>query len=643
MRALPTSLKTAQQTTKAKVLAKIVLTSGSTTYTYTKTRILDIEETEDGPLQRLEVTLNNSDGTLTNLDLRGYEGVLSSGATTSCGDEYDACAPMVVTAQRFNSDPKRLECTLYLVGSANLMQMDQASELYEPDTDNTDSVKDIIDAIAGATLTCFDHCTAYTTVWEVGYDALADTYQPKDAFRVYVGNNRLSRINQLLDYTKNVAVFKADGKLHIFQPTTSGSSYDYQYSLEDLDIPHPFFAKALRNTLVIPNYVKVESRTGDDPSYSGTATDATSNALLAKNQYKQTYLASNAQATSIAEAILAKAQMWCEAGSASVPMNVGAEVYDYVKVTDEREDDYRIGNIGKLVRHFNLRKNEWRMTFTFGNWQNVRKVLESLNITADDLENYFSRLYVKDLYAENIYLDDIIDGPDTYQRVLSVALNASGMVLLDQVVEGTYGRVKSTSLSAGHLVLLDQVVEGTYGLTLATDISAGHILLSKTVKDGKWHEESGVVIDATYGIALYGGQGINAFRTFATQADYQAGTPVQVYIGTDGKLYAGGGKVSLDSNGILIDNSDDYTNRFRLQYGENTAEIFFLGLTLGLYVPSNCYIGFWVGALPLIYLDGDAFYPADTGTMTIGKSTKQFYGGYFSDRLKIPVGNNMYD
>jgi len=640
MRALPDSLTTAQQTTYVKALAKIVLTSGSTTYTYTKTRILDIEEAEDGPLQELEITLDNRDGTLTSLDLRGYQGVLSFGATTSRGDEYDACAPMVVTSQQFNSDPKRLECTLYLVGRANLMQKDEASEAYQPDTDNTDSVKDIIDAIAGATLDCFDHCTAYTTIWEVGYDDLADTYQPKDAFRVYVSNNRLTKINQLLDYTKNVAVFKADGKLHIFKPTTSGSSYDYQYSLEDIDIPHPFFAKALRNTLVIPNYVKVESREDDTDQYSGTATDATSYALLPKSQFKQTYLSSNDQAEDIAEAILVKAQMWCEAGSASVPMNVGAEVYDYVKVTDEREDDYRVGNIGRLIRHYNLRKNEWRMTFTFGNWQNVRKVLESWNITANDIENYFSRLYVKDLYAENIYLDDVIDGPDTYQRVKSVALNASGMILLDQVVEGTYGRVKSASLSAAGLVLLDQVVEGTYGLTLATDISAGHILLSKTVKDGEWYDESGVEIDATTGINIYGAN--NALTTRATKTG-----PIQCYVGSDGAIYAGAGGVRLDIDGIHLNLATWY-------YGDTAYGVIATTPTGGFQISSVGGVDLLLqpnsgGDLVLYPIDKDVilrnadFLPYIDDAYDLGSAAKQFAKGYFASRLKIPVGTDMYD
>ena len=456
MRALPTTLVKAQQSTSVKALTKLVLTSGSTTYTYTKENILDYKKTEDGPLQSLEITLNNADQSLTDIDFRAYEGVLSNGAVTTRGEEYSACAPMTVISQQFNSDPKKLECTLYLEGICNLMQSDQACETYQPDSDNTDSIRDLIDAIAGATLDAFSHCTEYTTVWEYGYDDLADTYQPKDDFRVYVGNNRLSKINQLLDLTKNVMVPKADGKLHIFKPVTSGSSYDYQYSLEDSDIPHPFFAKALRNTLVIPNYVQVHSRCDDDPIYTGTATDATSFALLRKYAFKEARLDSNDQAESIAEAILVKAQMWCEAGAVDVPMNVGAEVYDYVKVTDEREDDYRIGNIGKLVRHFNLRKNEWRLSFTFGNWQNARKALGELGITADDLENSFSRLRVGDLYAEHILADNIdlvwidSDGnidlsqigdtldnlPDgeTYARTRSLHLDASGVYLQEDTL-----------------------------------------------------------------------------------------------------------------------------------------------------------------------------------------------------------------
>jgi hypothetical protein len=45
-------------------------------------------------------------------------------------------------------------------------------------------------------------------------------------------------------------------------------------------------------------------------------------------------------------------------------MNVGAEVHDYVKVTDNVEGDNRVGNIGYLTREFEAGK--FNFTFGFG-------------------------------------------------------------------------------------------------------------------------------------------------------------------------------------------------------------------------------------------------------------------------------------
>ena len=287
MRTLSSTLESAQQAGAINALAKLVLTHNSTTYTYTKTRILDIKETGDGSLQSLVIVLDNSDGVLTDIDLKGYKGVLSYGANTVAGEEYSALAPMWVLAQEFDSDPNKLTCTLSLFGICNLMSQDEASEAYQPlieksgtatettadrlidttknqfveddvdkvvfnTTDNTTavitsyisesaveldtdimasgedyeiyeedtgrSVKTLVDAIAGATLDCFSLCKAYEVVWDDGYDTLADTYKPKDAFRIYVGNNRNSAIDRLLAYTLNVKVAKADGKIHILKP-----------------------------------------------------------------------------------------------------------------------------------------------------------------------------------------------------------------------------------------------------------------------------------------------------------------------------------------------------------------------------------------------------------------------------------------
>lgn len=72
-------------------------------------------------------------------------------------------------------------------------------------------------------------------------------------------------------------------------------------------------------------------------------------------------------------------------------------------------------------------------------------------------------------------LDDITNGT-TYKRVKSAAIDANGMVLLDQAIEGTYGKVKAAAIDANGMVLLDQIIDGTtYKKVASTEISAGHL------------------------------------------------------------------------------------------------------------------------------------------------------------------------
>jgi hypothetical protein len=49
-------------------------------------------------------------------------------------------------------------------------------------------------------------------------------------------------------------------------------------------------------------------------------------------------------------------------------------------------------------------------------------------------------------------LDDVANGT-TYKRVKSAAIDANGMILLDQVIDGTYSKVLSTQISAGKIYL----------------------------------------------------------------------------------------------------------------------------------------------------------------------------------------------
>jgi hypothetical protein len=119
---------------------------------------------------------------------------------------------------------------------------------------------------------------------------------------------------------------------------------------------------------------------------------------------------------------------------------------------------------------------------------------------------------------------------------------------------------------------------------LSTQIQAGNLkLTSATVKDGEWYSESGVIIDATTGVSIYGGH--IGYRTFATIGAYNTWKSlgnqdslvgVQCYIGTDGKISAGAGTVYLDSTGLTIDTST-YTSNFKLTWNWITTNIYFDG------------------------------------------------------------------
>jgi len=94
------------------------------------------------------------------------------------------------------------------------------------------------------------------------------------------------------------------------------------------------FAKVTRQRLLTPNYIVVQSDPDDDDSYSGSAeaTESSDITDMEKREHYWLFLTSNAQATSLAKAILQSYQLQAQDGSASMPLHVGLEVYDYVNV-----------------------------------------------------------------------------------------------------------------------------------------------------------------------------------------------------------------------------------------------------------------------------------------------------------------------
>ncbi len=420
MRALSATLLANQKSMGLSIVKSVLTFPGEDTKTYEADRILDIVHPEQPWRQAAEVLLDNSDGEFTDLDLRGYQSVLSYGYHDVVeGDEYSAAAPLKVMSSQTHDLEGLLVCSLSMAGLVNRLSQDRASAAYTQDASNTDTVKDLIDAIMGSTLAPFTHCTAYTVTYDLE-DALIDAFQPKDAFGFTKNQSRQAIVKRLLAYTHCVLRFEADGNPHVFkvrrtedsstwagstayslgdivEPTTpnyyyyvctsAGNSggtepatwsttiggtvsdgtvtwtvaYHYEYTLTEGD--HQFFSKAYRRRLVIPNYIQVDSFAQSGDGYSGYAEDTDSSDRMEVRRFRELKVTGNAQAADIAAAMLSKYQIDAEKGSGKIPMNVGAEVYDFSHMVSSRASDRRQGNIGYLNRHWKAGMEDEDPTF----------------------------------------------------------------------------------------------------------------------------------------------------------------------------------------------------------------------------------------------------------------------------------------
>ncbi len=423
MRSLSGTLTTAQENMAGAAIWKIVLTrSGQTTRTYgvdTTDRCLSIRHTEEPFSQTAQVMIGNMDSNLTGLDLEGYKGVISKGYNTSAGDEYSAYSPLYVMSQQMDSWEGGLVALLSLGGIFNLMSEDHASDDYVLEDTNADTLKTILTSVIDASISVFNHCTAYTATYGTE-DAIVDSYKPKDSFRIYYRESRTRVIQRLLAHCGMVARIEADGAVHldkqivsqpadwaastayvvgdtikpttpndhIYKCTTAGTSggseptwgttiggttsdntvtwtlnYDYTYEL--VSGSHFFWQKSYRKRMVAPNKITVESFAEQTPAYTGNAT-ADSQSILEMADFRRMTLASNQEGTDIAQAIINKLEDGSERGNLYAPMNVGQEVHDLVRVVDKRDNDnVRIGNVLQIVSNCDI---GWSGTSKYECW-----------------------------------------------------------------------------------------------------------------------------------------------------------------------------------------------------------------------------------------------------------------------------------
>jgi len=367
MRNLSATLTAAQKTLSYTPIWKVVFTrSGQATKTYTGTRVLGITHTETPSSSKAEIILHNADGALTALDFEHYQAVISYGMTTSGGDEYSATAPLRVRVQEFHSGMGILRCILRSISILDQLAEDKSLKDYTQEADDTNTIKTLIDAVAagGSGLNgAYAGYDAVTITYDAGYDdGIINSFIPADYFAISTNESRLDKIDELLGYTSCKRRVEADGAIHIFDPTTTGTTYDYEYKF-NVAGDHTFWNKTIRLRFVNPNKEIVESGEGHEPFYRSSATSATSYALAPKVHTTKRRLASDIEAGAIAGAKIETYELDDERGFATVPMNVGQELWDYVKVTDSRQGDTRVGNIQYLQRNVKIPLGSEGMTF----------------------------------------------------------------------------------------------------------------------------------------------------------------------------------------------------------------------------------------------------------------------------------------
>lgn len=367
---------------------RVYLVKGSE-YTYTTNDanniIKSVEQKQEPYKEIVNIVLDNSDETFTNLDLRGYLVYLGFGFVIDGTPDYINQPYLKVKDMVFDSSPGVLTCTLICHGIMSRMNDDKASEEYVAASDAY--ISDLIEDCFDASLSPYSHCTSYTTDWSgvtLGTDV--NIYNPGDNFRIYGNSNRMNIIRTLLENTYVYPRPANDGKVYMIKPVTSGEVYDYEYELAG---DHDFFIKKRSLKLTIPSKVVIYGGEFDEDTqaweYNGSATESESDNLNSTSYFDTiSSITSDAQANAVAAAVLANFQINKKTCTVTVPFSCTQQLYDYIKITDSRQGSSMTGNVGQIVRKWE--SGIFIMQISFGGWLTSRKLDEHLSSYLKDTD-----------------------------------------------------------------------------------------------------------------------------------------------------------------------------------------------------------------------------------------------------------------
>ncbi len=201
-------------------------------------------------------------------------------------------------------------------------------------------------------------------------DGIINVYMPY--YEAGSQEDALTIIRNLLDMTESYIRLRDDG-FHIVHPV-EGDPKDYEYLLNLTgDGDHPFYERSFKGRIAVPNRVVYVDRypTGDvitggeQANFVGVAEDSFSVGRLGNLDFivADTIL-SDSEARDRAELILRQIQSEGLTATLTVPMNIGQELYDTVRVVDYRVPMALTGFVGSIRRF--VSPGVYRMALTLG-------------------------------------------------------------------------------------------------------------------------------------------------------------------------------------------------------------------------------------------------------------------------------------
>lgn len=432
--------------------------------------------------------------------------------------------------------------------------------------------------------------------------SMADT--PR--LEVPIGVSNRAVIRKMMLRTKCGLRYESDGKIHaLYLDTADPANYYF-------DNDHAFFANLRERAIIMPNTVifvdALPSADGTAATYIGTANEATSVAAIGAFTTVQIDpdLASDAEAATRAAAWISQMVSQAYQGQILAPMECGLEVYDVVQASDLRIALSSKGRIGRIERTFEPRWDVYDVAITLGSLYSYPGNMDTGPASRDnDLKDLTDNLDKKppskalqllawqlgpallpitiDIDFTAVDNDDVSwgSGTITFADKSTQAIDAGSLNLANANAYYLYATEGDSSLNntqtfgdavgddkflvafllkapaTNQKAMIVPAKGGKSPLLNADNISANCITATEIyvsqlsaitadiglITTGELRIGTGTIGSNFTGWRMWVDTSVGRMAGYASDV-------LQWYSDTDGKLYAGAGKVRLDSDGL---------------------------------------------------------------------------------------------